>query len=161
MKLLWSYGTAAYAISGHLGLYLCLRLQSWAKRRISIGYASEEDWALYDRLPRMIFAASVRWNASQNMYSFLFWHGVCNGRHVIWPLFLPTPQQPAFVTLNPEHHMHKSPISNTKFENYLKKIVSSLYLTFSKPFDRHTKKYVPCDTFLDNFIRTSDKWGIQ
>jgi len=49
----------------------------------------------------MVLPASVGWKASQNRWSFLLGHGVWKGKHVIWPLFLPIPQHPAFVTLNP------------------------------------------------------------
>lgn len=58
-----------------------------------------------------ILTASVGWNASQNTYCCLLGHGVWNGRHVIWPLFLPIPQHPLFTTLNPAHkaqYHHKS-----------------------------------------------------
>lgn len=58
-------------------------------------------------LPIRMLAASVGWNASQNTYWFLLGHGVWNGRHVIWPLFLPMPQHPLFTTLNPSQKESK------------------------------------------------------
>lgn len=76
--------------------------QSWARWRISYGYASVADSAAYDLLPMITFAASVGWNASQNKYSSLLAHDAWSGRHVIWPLFLPTPQHPEFVLLKPD-----------------------------------------------------------
>lgn len=63
------------------------------------------------------FAASVGWKASQNKYSFLFLHGLCKGKQVICPLFLPTPQHPAFVTLKPETYRQIAPFRHVGIDS--------------------------------------------
>lgn len=70
-----------------------------------MGYESEGG-PLKARAARMEEAASVGWNASQNTWSFLLRHGNCNGRHVICPLFNPTPQHAVSTTLNPAYYSY-------------------------------------------------------
>jgi len=59
------------------------------------------DCELYDALASKMLANSVGWKASQNKYFPRSSHTCCNGRQVICPLFLPTPQHPLSTTSNP------------------------------------------------------------
>lgn len=67
---------------------------------IFIGWAMFGSEVLYETVAVSMFAASVVWIPSQNLYWLLFWHGVRLGRQT--PLVVFNWQQAASVIVKPE-----------------------------------------------------------
>lgn len=57
---------------------------------------------------KMRAAASVGWNASQKIWSFLLEQMLEIGRHGIWAFNSPSPQHAAFTLANPEKRVVNS-----------------------------------------------------